>query len=58
MQVIYVLGGAERLIVDAAVALQEAGNDITIYTSHYSESHCFEETKGSFLIKPPSITPK
>lgn len=39
------IGGAERLIVDAAVALQKRGHDVILYTSHYSPKHCFEETK-------------
>ena len=41
------IGGAERLIVDAAVALKEKGNDVTIYTSHHDKNHCFPETKNS-----------
>jgi hypothetical protein len=47
---IFVLGGAERLVVDAAVGLQEAGHQVTIYTNHHDPSHCFEETRdGGFL---------
>lgn len=38
------IGGAERLIVDVAVGLQDLGHDITVYTSHYDKHHCFEET--------------
>ena len=38
------IGGAERLIVDAAVGLQRLGHDVTIYTSHHPHHHCFEET--------------
>jgi alpha-1,3/alpha-1,6-mannosyltransferase len=40
------IGGAERLIVDAAKELQDRGHNITIFTSHHSKSHSFEETKG------------
>ncbi len=40
------IGGAERLIVDAAVALKEGGNDVIIYTSHHDTNHCFPETKS------------
>lgn len=40
------IGGAERLVVDAAVGLKELKNSITIYTSHCDPSHCFEEVKS------------
>lgn len=40
------IGGAERLIVDAAIALKERGKDVTIYTSHHDPNHCFPETKS------------
>ncbi|KAG0674119.1 Alpha-1,3-mannosyltransferase-like protein [Pichia californica] len=44
------IGGAERLIVDAAMALQSTNNNkITIYTSHCDKSHCFEEVKQELL---------
>jgi hypothetical protein len=35
------IGGAERLVVDAAVALQERGHKVTIFTSHCDPQHCF-----------------
>lgn len=41
------IGGAERLIVDAAVALKEGENDVIIYTSHHDANHCFPETKST-----------
>lgn len=34
------LGGAERLVVDAALELQEAGHEVIMYTSHYDVSRC------------------
>lgn len=40
------IGGAERLVVDAAVGLKELKNDVTIYTSHCDPTHCFEEVKS------------
>ncbi|ODQ45517.1 hypothetical protein PICMEDRAFT_11979 [Pichia membranifaciens NRRL Y-2026] len=43
------IGGAERLIVDAAMALQSVGNSVTIYTSHCDKTHCFEEVKTGLL---------
>ena len=43
------IGGAERLIVDAAVGLQEQGHKVTIFTSHCDPKHCFEEARdGQF----------
>ena len=39
------IGGAERLIVDAAVALKENGHDVEIFTSHYDPGRAFEETQ-------------
>jgi alpha-1,3/alpha-1,6-mannosyltransferase len=38
------IGGAERLVVDAALGLQSKGHNIMIYTSHHDASHCFPET--------------
>ncbi|KAI4108804.1 MAG: hypothetical protein L6R37_000802 [Teloschistes peruensis] len=39
------IGGAERLILDAALALQSLGHTITIYTSHRDPTHCFDEAR-------------
>lgn len=41
-------GGAENLIVNAAIALLDKGHQVVIYTAHHDTSHCFEETKGIF----------
>lgn len=38
------LGGAERLIVDAAVELASHGHNVHIFTSHHDRNRCFEET--------------
>ena len=38
-------GGAERLVVDAAVSLQNRGHDVTIFTSRHDPKRCFEETR-------------
>jgi len=43
------IGGAERLVVDAAVALQEKGHDVTLFTTHHDPEHCFPETKDGRL---------
>lgn len=39
------IGGAERLVIDAAVGLQNLGYNITIFTSHCDPAHCFEEAR-------------
>lgn len=39
------VGGAERLIVDAAIAVKSNGHEVTMLTSHYDPNHCFEDTK-------------
>ena len=38
------LGGAERLVVDAAVALVERGHEVVIYTAHHDPKRAFTET--------------
>lgn len=38
-------GGAERLVVDAALGLQKLGHEVAIYTSHHDPNHCFDETR-------------
>lgn len=38
------IGGAERLIIDAALCLQNAGHHIVIFTTHHDRERCFEET--------------
>ncbi|KAK3320741.1 mannosyltransferase [Cercophora scortea] len=57
------IGGAERLVVDAAVSLQKRGHKVVVFTSHCDPRHCFDEARdgtldvrvrGNTLI-PPSI---
>jgi len=43
------IGGAERLVVDAAVALQQKGHSVKILTAHHDTTHCFEETRNGVL---------
>ncbi|SMN19013.1 similar to Saccharomyces cerevisiae YGL065C ALG2 Mannosyltransferase that catalyzes two consecutive steps in the N-linked glycosylation pathway [Maudiozyma saulgeensis] len=43
------IGGAERLIVDAALGLQEKGYEVKMFTSHCDKNHCFEEVKDGTL---------
>lgn len=39
------IGGAERLVVDAAVGLQSLGHNVTILTSYCNPNHCFDEAR-------------
>ncbi|KAG6333714.1 hypothetical protein ID866_5381 [Astraeus odoratus] len=51
------IGGAERLVVDAALGLQAIGHSVDIYTSYHNQMHCFDETRDGTLrvhnIVPP-----
>ncbi|XP_042551771.1 alpha-1,3/1,6-mannosyltransferase ALG2 [Dipodomys spectabilis] len=40
------VGGAERLVLDAALALQSRGCRVKIWTAHYDPGHCFAESRG------------
>lgn len=44
------IGGAERLIVDAALALKSRGHDIEMFTAHHDPGHCFSETRDGTLM--------
>ncbi len=44
------LGGAEKLVVDAAVALKRRGHEVVIYTSRHEKARCFEETRDGECI--------
>jgi hypothetical protein len=39
------IGGAERLVIDAAVGLQNRGHKVTIFTSYCDPKHCFDEAR-------------
>uniref|UniRef100_A0A0K8TU77 Alpha-1,3/1,6-mannosyltransferase ALG2 n=1 Tax=Tabanus bromius TaxID=304241 RepID=A0A0K8TU77_TABBR len=43
------IGGAERLVVDAALALKNSGNSVSFLTNHHDRDHCFEETRDGTL---------
>ncbi|KAJ9138571.1 UDP-Glycosyltransferase/glycogen phosphorylase [Coniochaeta hoffmannii] len=57
------IGGAERLVVDAAVGLQSRGYKVVIFTSHCDPKHCFDEARDGTLdvrvrgntLVPPSL---
>ena len=43
------IGGAERLVVDAAIGLQNLGHKVTIFTSYRDLNHCFDEARDGTL---------
>jgi alpha-1,3/alpha-1,6-mannosyltransferase len=43
------IGGAERLVVDAAVGIQSCGHEVEVFTSHCDPSHSFVETQDGTL---------
>jgi alpha-1,3/alpha-1,6-mannosyltransferase len=43
------IGGAERLIVDAALELQQRGARVTVFTARHDPESCFEETRTGAL---------
>ena len=52
------VGGAERLIVDAAMAVKSHGDEVTILTNQYDPKHCFEDTKQLEIITCLSWMPR
>ncbi|TFY57694.1 hypothetical protein EVG20_g8445 [Dentipellis fragilis] len=51
------IGGAERLVVDAALGLQKLGHDVVIYTSYHDPGHCFDETRDGTLKVRHIVSP-
>jgi len=49
------IGGAERLIVDAAVGLQDLGHKVTVFTSHRDPRHCFEEARDGMSVMSHTV---
>lgn len=43
------IGGAERLIVDVALALKSHGHDVDLYTNFHDPRRCFDETRNGQL---------
>src|ERR1051325_3103476 len=43
------IGGAERLVVDAAVYLQQSGHRVTIFTGHHDPGYAFDATRDGTL---------
>ena len=52
------MGGAERLIVDMALASKQNGHDVTILTNQYDKKHCFEDTKDLNIIVKANNIPR
>ena len=50
------IGGAERLVVDAAVGLQNRGHNVVIYTSHCDPKHCFDEARDGMSCSTTTTT--
>lgn len=44
------IGGAERLLIDAAVGLQNRGHKVTVFTSYCDPNHCFDEARDGKQI--------
>lgn len=46
------IGGAERLVLDVAVALKQQGVQVSFVTNHFDETHAFEELKsGDYPVR-------
>jgi len=43
------IGGAERLVIDAALALQNKGHKVTLFCAHVDRHRCFEEIRQGVL---------
>ena len=47
------IGGAERAVIDAALALKSHGHSVEFVTAHHDPKHCFQETKdGTVKVTP------
>ncbi len=45
------IGGAERAVIDAALALKSRGHSVQFVTAHHDPNHCFQETSnGTFTV--------
>ncbi|EHB02283.1 Alpha-1,3-mannosyltransferase ALG2 [Heterocephalus glaber] len=49
------VGGAERLVLDSALALQARGCSVKIWTAHYDPGHCFAESRELPVLGSPSL---
>uniref|UniRef100_A0A7E4V0U8 Alpha-1,3/1,6-mannosyltransferase ALG2 n=1 Tax=Panagrellus redivivus TaxID=6233 RepID=A0A7E4V0U8_PANRE len=51
------IGGAERLVVDAALALKSKGHKVRFVTNHFAPNHCFQEVLD-FDIQTIDVFPR
>ncbi|KHN71360.1 Alpha-1,3/1,6-mannosyltransferase ALG2 [Toxocara canis] len=51
------IGGAERLLLDAAFAMEHNGHEVCIVTNHYEPEHSFDDSKH-FDIRTVDILPR
>ena len=51
------IGGAERLVIDAAVGLKSLGYKVTIFTSHCDPTHCFDEARDGQPCRIADLSP-
>ncbi|VBB33766.1 unnamed protein product [Acanthocheilonema viteae] len=51
------IGGAERLVMDAAVAMRQNGHEVRFVTNHFNPKHAFMET-AEFDIKVIDVFPR
>jgi alpha-1,3/alpha-1,6-mannosyltransferase len=50
------IGGAERAVVDAALALKSKGHEVRFLTAHHDPAHCFQETRdGTVEVNYPNV---
>mmetsp|Transcript_5511 Transcript_5511/g.7277 ORF Transcript_5511/g.7277 Transcript_5511/m.7277 type:complete len:456 (+) Transcript_5511:1827-3194(+) len=49
------IGGAERLVVNAALSLHKRNHSVRIYTSHFDESRCFSELTSGNVLGPQKV---
>ena len=52
------IGGAERWLVDSALALESLKHEVRIFTSYYNPDRCFDETKQMKVIKRGDFLPR
>ncbi|GJQ79845.1 hypothetical protein Trydic_g23307 [Trypoxylus dichotomus] len=46
------IGGAERLVLDIAIALSQQGMEVMFLTNHFDKTHAFEELKdGKYQVR-------
>lgn len=43
------IGGGERAVIDAALALKSRGHSVQFVTAHHNPSRCFEETRDGTI---------